>query len=387
MKSEIRVSHKGLYITLGASLTFIVIFTIWTFSDVVAIGLKTAIALGVGYAGIKLALEANHAWHIIKSNQLDRDCKVIANRKLQIESGIISIHRDHNVLRYDGSHHTLAIAAHAGQAPAQVIEAQSKVVEPLPLLMDKIRQEKSVMFTGPKRQGKTNAALWWLDGRGPSRVGDPKNDGVIVNHWPQNCRVAGSLIEIDIAIKETQAELDRRRLDGNISAPPLTIFIDEVHHLITKGLDPIEPLMDIVLLGAEYNVHAAFTAHGITAKYLKVDAAALLQNFAVVRVIKMNGVFRAYFNDGAGEIEVQPPGPYQPQLPPASWPEPQYPDPINPAPPTEEERIIELIEAGETNYKIAAEVFGGRNDRIYTKIEALRKTLPGRYTDVTNITE
>jgi hypothetical protein len=232
----------------------------------------------------------------------------------------------------------------------------------MPNLLDEIRTEQCVMFLGPRDSGKTTLALHWLSVRNTQAiVCDVKG----FNPWPDNCQVVSGIDDIMRVSQFVLSEMQRRRKKQLVNESSLTLFFDELHYLVSEGIEVLYIAIQIATLGREYNVHAGFTSHADTVKYLKVEGAALLENFTKVRTTKKHICFLDF---GEGEFQVIPPGPYNAPVP-AQWP-----DRVD-VPMTEAEIIEAAIEAGKSNNEICRDIWGSKNSARIARINTIREGL------------
>ena len=235
-------------------------------------------------------------------------------------------------------------------------------IETIPNVLDEIRDEQCVMFLGPRDSGKTTLALHWLSVRDTQAiVCDVKG----FNPWPTNCQVVSELGDIINVSNFVLREMQRRREKQLINESSLTLFFDELHYLVSEGVEVLHIAIQIATLGREYNVHSGFTSHADTVKYLRVDGAALLENFTKVRTTKKH---ICYLDFGEGEFQAIPPGPYNAPAP------IQCPNRVK-VPMTEAEIIEEAILRGDSNNKICHDVWGSKNSDRIARINAIKEGL------------
>lgn len=184
----------------------------------------------------------------------------------------------------------------------------------LPALLDLIQDETCCMIYGGRGAGKTTTALHWLSGRpGDVVVCDPKPSGL--NAWPGRVvGTGGRFSEIESAVYQVKAELERRIDSQLLHEPELTLFLDELFQLVdVQQLDVMQPIFEIITIGREYRVNAGFTASDRGVKSLKIDGRSGLRDaLTMVRVEKIGNAWRTYVDAGNGEQECKPPGPYRP---------------------------------------------------------------------------
>lgn len=382
MRSEIKFSGPSLRVTLtiGFFLTFITIFlAVWFRFEFGIVLLVLAASIGgtglvAGYNRLKEGKQQRLLRDLEANTRIEklRQEKYKANR-MELEQYVISFNRNERLIMLPKSEVRVIEPIASTQVQPALLPAPDEAG--LPRLMDLIADEPSLIFLGPKQTGKTNSLLHWLAVRGQAVVVDPKNEGTRVNEWPENVQVAANRKEIERAVAAVLNEMHKRRIGGIRDAPPLTLFFDEIHDLISRlKVQPIDIALKIATLGAQFNVFSGFTTHANTTKYLKIDAVALLANFDIVRVSKIGGVHKCYLDQGEGEFECIPP--------------PEYIAPAGgvivplPAVPSQGQRIEELIEAGASDYKICKEVWrkadgkkGARNDNRYDQIRVIRKNM------------
>lgn len=382
MKSEVKIIRPSWRVTLtiGFFMTILIIFlAVWFRFKFGLIMLVLAASVGgtgliAGYNRLK------EGKHLRLLRDLEADMKIEKLRqeryranRMNLEQHVISFNRNERLIMLPKSEIKVLDPIAFPQGQPALLPAPGDIE--MPRLMDLIKTEPGIIFLGPKRAGKTNAALHWLAGRGSAIVVDPKNEGVEINCWPANAQVVAGQQFIERGIKATLTEMHRRRQEGILNAPSLTILFDEIHDLIKRlDINVLRVALEIATLGSEFNVFSSFTAHAKTTAYLEINAAALLENFDIVRVSKVGDEYRCYLDQGEGEFECIPPGKY---IAPAAG----VIAPL-PAVPSQGQRIEELIEAGATDYKICKEVWrkadgkpGARNDNRYDQIRVIRKNM------------
>ncbi len=375
MRSELKIQTPNIKLSLivGLFATILVISLAIFFRFEVGL-ILLAVAGSVGLAGGAMA--TNRVMTMLHTKRLNglelahkqeevRLIRAKADRAM-LEAHVLSFPQGHRVVTALKPQIQVIEAPLPPLALPAIAETEAETVEPLPKLLDLIKTETSVIFTGPKRAGKTNCSLHWPAGRGQCIVADPKNEAHDINHWPTNCQVVGSLLDIQQAINYTLDTMHQRRKTGSVTELPLTLFFDEVHYLISEGVNVVETSLQIATLGAEFKVFAAFAAHAITAKYLDVSAAALLANFTVVRVSKIGGTYRTFLNQGEGEYQVSPPGEFTPFMP----PETLRPTIVL----SEDDKIVQMIGEGLSNYQICKQLWAGkRGGGRYERIDMIRQ--------------
>jgi len=377
MRSELKIQTPNiklsLVVGLFATILIISLSLLFRFEfGLILLGVAGSVGLAGGSMAINRMLRMIHTKRLngLEFEHRQEEVRLIrakADRAI-LEAHVLSFPQGHRVVTALKPQIQVIEAPLSPLALPSKVETEPETSQPLPNLMDLIKTETSVIFTGPKRAGKTNCSLHWLAGRGQCLVGDPKNEAHPINQWPNNCQVVGSLSDIQQAINYTLDTMHQRRKAGRVSESPLTLFFDEVHYLISEDVDIVGASLQIATLGAEFKVFAAFAAHAITAKYLDVSAAALLANFTIVRVSKIGGTYRTFLNQGEGEYQVLPPGAYtSPTIPPI-WPD--LPPPVIAL--TEAERIEQAVLKGASNNQICRDIWGSKNTDRIARINAIR---------------
>lgn len=287
--------------------------------------------------------------------------EIIVTRQLELAS---KLHQTkEGVFVYGGMQNWVFVPATSAERK-QLLPATIEQPATLPNLLDEIRQEQCVMFLGPRNSGKTTLALHWLSVRDTQAiVCDVKG----FNPWPGNCKVVSEIGAIVQTSNYVLQEMLKRREGQLRSEPSLTLFFDELHYLVSEGVEVLPTAIQIATLGREYNVHSGFTSHADTVKYLRVDGASLLENFTKVRSTKKH---TCYVDFGEGEQEVITPGPYN--APSAV----QWFDRVN-IPTTEDELIKQAILAGHSNNKICQDIFGSKNSTRIERINYIRAEVQG----------
>jgi len=353
MKSELKLSTPNLKVTfiLGLCATTLIVALSLIFRFEFGLILLSVAGSFSLIGATKTLINIRQYRYLNRANNLElakqqQELRLITYQadKAQLESFTLTFPSTHRIATLPDSPVSL-IEGVVKQLPATIVTNDN-----LPDLMDKIGNRRCMMFLGPAESGKSETAAHWIKARSHLfLVCDPKEEDFI---WPVNCRVYNDFDLIFKTIKQLRDELERRRQKQLKGLKSITLFFDELHTLKRKDKEIIEIILDIATLGRSYNVHCAFTGHAKTTKYLGVDAVALLDNFAKVR---MTFEHRCFVDIGEGEFEVKHPGRYRQQVI------------VN-----RDDKIRDMIKSGMSNYAISQEIWGNRNKEIYDYINSLR---------------
>ncbi|GIK43882.1 MAG: hypothetical protein BroJett011_77150 [Chloroflexota bacterium] len=150
----------------------------------------------------------------------------------------------------------------------------------------------------------------------------------------------------------------------------ITIFIDEwraIVYNVKQSSDAIKALLTESRKAA-FSVFVA--THSDRAKPLGLEGEYDLKDgFAIVRLSGANGQWQATLDTGNGEIPVTLPGAYPAQNPPILDTDEFIK--LEPEPTSEEIRILELYDAGESISAIATAVFGSKGGPQNKRVEAI----------------
>lgn len=269
--------------------------------------------------------------------------------------------------------YSLANAQARGGGGAKALPSgakQAQLMAPLMSVIEVIKDETCCAFYGGRDAGKTTTALHWLaHKRTENYVIDPKPLGL--NPWP-NAKVLGAngkFEEVEPSIVRLYNELLHRQAESLLNEQPITLLVDELYTLVhVHQLEIMKMIFAIISLGREYGVNASFTSSAKGVKSLGIEGmSGLADALTFVHLVKVGDERKAYVDLGGGEFECLPCGPY---IPPVQTR--QIPRTVAM---TEEERIAEMVKAGATNYAIAQEIWGSRNDKRYALIDAVRAAL------------
>lgn len=245
------------------------------------------------------------------------------------------------------------------------LEKQMLLEAPKPDLMDRIEYEDCLVSIGPRGSGKTNTALNWLESKDADGIiVDAK--GLALNNWPRKYEVVSDPDLVQNALDRAMSELEKYRRASMMRQKPYILFIDELKYLEqVTGKELLIPVMNIAMLGRAYNIHSGFTSHVTTVAHLKIEGAALLDNFCIVEnrcENKKKGIFKCFID----EVEYNP----APQ-----FPEPEIPiglieaydeGPVEEPKSEESLRALQLLQEGKSASHICDQIYGeGRRNKHY----------------------
>lgn len=235
------------------------------------------------------------------------------------------------------------------------------------------------LIVGPSDTGKTTLLQWIVSRRLNTSKVIVIDPHAYPNKWPSNCIVIGTgrnYAEISKALYAL-VQLMTKRYDeigkglvAEMAHNRLTIVIDEWRAIVYNIKDASEAIKTLLTESRKAAFSVFVGTHSERVKALGIEGEGDLKDgFAVVRLSNINGQRQASIDTGNGEVSAILPGPYivsTPQIIDAD----DFTLETNPN--EQEQRILDLHNAGNSYNEIARQIFGNTGGK---QTQAIKEVL------------
>ena len=250
-------SRKGtkLYFTLGASLTIVLVVSMFLFPGPWSVFIYVAAFGLASTAVLMLAMGAANVYHRVRMQQIERQ-----------KARYFASHRHQNVF-YDGQ--LLLPAAVRGSTQTETQTEQLEAID----ILNVLPHIETLVIIGAQGSGKTNLLQWIAYRKMQSSMVyaiDPHN-----GQWPADyiCGSGRNFADISQLLDELHARLDKR-YKGNETIEPITIIMDEWRAIDDNCENAADRLKTLLTEGRKVKLNVFMGSHSDRARKLGLEGAA-----------------------------------------------------------------------------------------------------------------